>query len=248
MSNRRNPFDDAAHSDMASNPPGIYKAPRKRRRQWEKEHLSHKAVYRGVDPKLVLKVKAIAQELFVPAGEVACALIGYALRAYAVGDLSLNPRHQPYRMRMTLFPSSEAFIKYEAAARPKGGKHSAALWRVIVTWRNFQPELKQEISALASEDGLNVPLGELVSALLRFGLTAYRSDLVKLEPVQKSTSYTLKLTGPKKFVEGELDGARSRSGPGAVHDPPALRPRNRPLSRLRRKKMPGRQSLLESKK
>ncbi len=248
MSNRRNPFDAAAQTDLACNPPGIYEAPRKRRRQWEKEHLSHKAVYRGVDPKLALKVKAIAQELFVPAGEVACALIGYALRAYAVGDLSLNPRHQPYRMRMTLFPSSEAFIKYEAAARPKGGKHSAALWRVIVTWRNFQPELKQEISALASEDGLNVPLGELVSALLRFGLTAYRSDLVKLEPVQKSTSYTLKLTGPKKFVDGELDGARSRSGPGAVHDPPALRPRNRPSSRLRRKKMPGRQSLLESKK
>ncbi len=197
MSNRRNPFDDAAQSDLACNPPGIYEAlrvatPRKRKRQWEKEHLSQKAVYRGVDPKLALKVKAIAQELFVPEGEVACALIGYALRAYAIGDLSLNPRPNPYRMRMTLFPSSEAFIKYKVAARPRGGKHSAALWQVIVTWRNFPAELKQEISALASEDGLHVPLGELVSALLRFGLTAYRSDLLKLEPVQKSTTYTLK--------------------------------------------------------
>jgi hypothetical protein len=178
MSNRRNPFEAATPDPIAPAPPGIYDslrlaAPRKRKRQWEKEHLSQKAVYRGVDPKLALKVKAIAQELFVPEGEVACALIRYALCAYAVGDLSLNPRPNPYRMRMTLFPSSEAFMKYEAAARPRGGKQSAALWQVIVTWRNFPAELKQEIAALASEDGLHVPLGELVSALLRFGLTAY---------------------------------------------------------------------------
>lgn len=197
MSNRRNPFEDSAQTDLASNPPSIYDTlrlatPHKRKRQWEKEHLSQKAVYRGVDPKLALKVKEIAQELFVPAGEVAGALIGHALQAYVIGDLSLNPRPNPYRMRMTLYPSSEAFIKYEAAAKPRGGKQSEAQWQVIVTWRNFPAELKQEIAALASEDGLHVPLGELVSALLRFGLTAYRSDLLKLEPVQKSTTFTLK--------------------------------------------------------
>jgi hypothetical protein len=190
MATRRNPFEPATPDPIAPAPPILYDslrlaAPRKRKRQWEKEHLGQKAVYRGVDPKLALKVKEVAQELFVPAGEVAGALIGHALRAYALGDLSLNPRPNPYRMRRTLFPSSEAFIKYEAAARPKGGKHSAVLWQVIVTWRNFPAGLKQEIAALASEDGLHVPLGELVSALLRFGLTAYRSDLLKLEPVQK---------------------------------------------------------------
>ncbi|MBK8821866.1 MAG: hypothetical protein IPN58_04430 [Anaerolineales bacterium] len=113
MSKRRNPFETSESTPVAVHPPSIYDslrvaAPRKRNRQWEKEHQSHKVVYRGVDPKLSLKVKSIAGDLLVPSGEVARAVIEYALRGYEQGDLDLHPRPNPLRMRMTLFPSSDS--------------------------------------------------------------------------------------------------------------------------------------------
>jgi hypothetical protein len=176
--------------------PDIYEAlrvasPRKRNRQWEKQHLSRKAVYRGVDPKLAMQVKSIAASLFVPEGEVACFLLSHALQAYATGDLNLNPRPNPCRMRMTLFPQADGRNGPKSEVCPARSKKAVALWRVIVTWRCFSPELKGELAALASEDGLNVPLGELVSALLRFGLKMYEMGVLKLEPVHKTGTLTL---------------------------------------------------------
>lgn len=76
-------------------------------------------------------------------------------------------------------------------SKSKARKSPEASWRVITTWRNFSPELKRTISALASEEGLNVPIGELVSALLRYGLRAHEMGLLKLEPVEKATILTL---------------------------------------------------------
>ncbi len=118
MTKRRNPFETSEPASVAVHPPSIYDslrvaAPRKRNRQWEKEHQSHKVVYRGVDPKLALKVKSIAGDLLVPSGEVARAVIEYALRGYEQGDLDLHPRPNPYRMRMTLFPSSDSARSYD---------------------------------------------------------------------------------------------------------------------------------------
>ncbi len=76
-------------------------------------------------------------------------------------------------------------------SKSKAPKTSEAAWRVITTWRSFSPELKRTISALASEEGLNVPVGELVTALLRYGLRAHQAGLLKLEPVEKATILTL---------------------------------------------------------
>jgi hypothetical protein len=201
MSKRRNPFEPSETKTILT-PPNIYDAlrvaaPRKRNRQWEREHLHQKAVYRGVDPKLALRVKSIADDLLVPDGEVARAVIEYALRAYAMGDLNLNPRPNPYRMRMTLFPTTEIFRNYENTVKTKRRKQIEALWRVIVTWRGFPAELKKELTVLASDEVLNVPVGELITALLRFGLKAYESGLLTLEPVQKSGAFTLALEGTK---------------------------------------------------
>lgn len=178
MSKRRNPFEAPEPVPSMTIPPSIYDslrvaAPRKRNRRWEKQHQSHKAVYRGVDPKLALKVKSIAGDLLVPEGEVARAVIEYALRGYEQGDLDLHPRPNPYRMRMTLFPTSDSARAYDRPAKLSKRKQPEALWRVITTWRGFPPDLKKELTALASEDGLNVPIGELITALLRFGLKAY---------------------------------------------------------------------------
>lgn len=194
MSHRRNPF--AASNAAAIQPPSIYDtlrvaSPRKRNRRWEKEHQSQKAVYRGVDPKLALRVKTIASDLFVPEGEVARCILEYAMRAYEEGDLDLLPRPNPFRMRMTLYPSLQVSRGYPMKSKSQARKPQGASWRVITTWRSFSPELKRTISALASEEGLNVPVGELVSALLRYGLKAHEAGLLKLEPVEKATVLTL---------------------------------------------------------
>ena len=202
MSNRRNPFESSESAPILPAPPGIYETlrvaePRKRNRQWEKQHQSHKVVYRGVDPKLALQVKSIAAELLVPEGEVARAVIEYALRGYEQGDLDLHPRPNPYRIRMTLFPASDSTGSYDSPVKPAKRKQTQALWRVITTWRGFHPELKRELAALASDDGLNVPVGELITALLRFGLKAYNNGLLTLDPVQKRTTFTLAQEGIK---------------------------------------------------
>ena len=202
MTKRRNPFETSESTSVAVLPPSIYDslrvaAPRKRNRQWEKEHQSHKVVYRGVDPKLSLKVKSIAGDLLVPSGEVARAVIEYGLRGYEQGDVDLHPRPNPLRMRMTLFPSSDSARSYDRPTKLSKQKHPESLWRVITTWRGFPPELKKELAALASEDGLNVPIGELITALLRFGLKAYDNGLLKFDPVQKAGTFTLALDGTK---------------------------------------------------
>ena len=201
MNKRRSPFETSNESmPVVAAPPDLYESlrvaePRKRNRHWEKQHQSNKAVYRGVDPKLSLQVKSIAGDLCVPEGEVARAVIEHALRCYERGELDLNPRPNPYRMRMTLFPTHDSL---PMPARSKGAKQKPeVLWRVITTWRGFSPELKHELSALASDDGLNVPVGELITALLRFGLKEYQHKRLTLTPVQKRTSFTLALEGAK---------------------------------------------------
>jgi hypothetical protein len=196
MTKRRNPFEVSEPAPVAVQPPSIYDslrvaAPRKRNRQWEKEHQSHKVVYRGVDPKLSLKVKSIAGDLLVPTGDVARAVIEFSLRAYEQGDLDLRPRLNPYRLRMTLFPTADSPRSHDRPARASKRKQLERLWKVITTWRGFPPELKMELATLASEDGLNVPIGELITALLRFGLKAYDNGLLHFEPVQKTAAYTL---------------------------------------------------------
>lgn len=201
MSKRRSPFETSADpAQSVTVPPSLYESmriaePRRRNRHWEKQHQSHKVVYRGVDPKLALQVKSIAGDLLVPEGEVARAVIEHALRCYERGELGLNPRPNPYRLRMTLFPTHDAI---PVPQRSKGSKQKPeVLWRAITTWRCFPPELKSELSVLASDDGLNVPIGELITALLRFGLKEVQSGRLTLTPVQKRTSLTLSLDGAK---------------------------------------------------
>ncbi len=163
---------------------------KRRNRNWEKEHQSHKVVYRGIDPKLALKVKAIASKLAVSEGVIASAVIEFALRAYTEGELDLNPQPNPYQIRKTLLPTLHMPRDFEKPRSYGKQKTSSALWRVITTWRNFPPELRKELAALASDEELNVPVGELISALLKFGLTAYEYGLLKLEPLQKTTAFT----------------------------------------------------------
>ena len=146
-------------------------------------------VYRGVDPGYVQEVQRLASDLHVPQGEVACSILEYALHRFEEGFLYLIPRPNPNRMRMTLHPPKQTHRKNPM--KQKSTNQPQTSWRNITTWRNFSPELKRTISALASEDALNVPVGELVNALLRYGLQAHKAGLLKLEPVEKATVLTL---------------------------------------------------------
>ena len=203
MNNRRDPFHQPAGEATLPAPPDIYEnlrvaEPRKRNRRWEKEHNSHKAVYRGVDPKLALRVKELAGEYEVREGEVARFLLEYAMRAYHEGDLDLIPHPNPDRMRMTLFPVDEPMQRANLSYKPRKTRRKKSIgasWRVITTWRNFSPELKEEISDLASVAGLDVPVGELVTALLRFSLTAYELGLLVFQPVQVVTRQQVEIKG-----------------------------------------------------
>ncbi|HPO85093.1 MAG TPA: hypothetical protein PLN86_04505 [Candidatus Hydrogenedentes bacterium] len=199
MSQRRDPFASSEPVSTQLVSPTIYDSlrvaeERSRNRQWERKHQDQKVTYRGVEPKLALKVKNIAGNLHVPEGEVARAVIEHALRAYERGELDLYPRLDPNRMRMTLYPASDSA---RFSNHPKKSKHHKAGWRVITTWRGFPPALKGELSALASDAGLNVPIGELITALLRYGLHAYENGLLKLEAVPTATSFTLAGMGHK---------------------------------------------------
>lgn len=156
----------------------VYTNPLQRRnRQWDKNHQSHKVIYRGVDPKLALQVKTTAKKLRVPAGEVARAVMMYALQSYEQGELELTPRLAHDGLRNTLsFTDPFGYQKTQ-------NKKNKARWRVITTWRNFSPELKQALATMASHEVLNVPLGELITAFLRFGFQAYESQLLVLKPL-----------------------------------------------------------------
>jgi len=192
MSKRRDPFASPEATTPATSP-SMYDSlrvaeERTRNRGWERAHQDQKVTYRGVEPKLALKIKHIAGELSVPEGEVARAVIEHALRAYERGELDLYPRPDPERMRMTLYPDSDSA---RFSNRPKKSKHHKSSWRVITTWRGFPPALKGELSALASDAGLNVPIGELITALLRYGLHVYENGLFKLEAIPTATSFTL---------------------------------------------------------
>lgn len=162
---------------------------RRRSRTWERKHLDEKVAYRGVDPGYVQEVQRLASDLHVPQGEVAHSILGYALHRFEEGFLDLIPRPNPNRMRMTLRPPKPTPRKNPM--KQKSTDQPQASWRNITTWRNFSPELKRTISALASEDALNVPVGELVNALLRYGLQAHKAGLLKLKPVERATVLTL---------------------------------------------------------
>ncbi len=71
-------------------------------------HASKVHSYRGIPEQLDQQVKAIAQELKVPVGEVVRVLLEYALSAYAMGELLLNPQPRIVHTERnkTLFPDS----------------------------------------------------------------------------------------------------------------------------------------------
>ena len=179
------------HHALHQKDDGLPSSSRRRSRRWEQKHQEEKVVYRGLDLNFVRQIQQLASNLLVPQGEVARSILEYSLHRYEQGFLNLVTRPNPLRMRKTLYPLSPTSRKNQMKRKSKTTTRPEPSWRNITTWRNFSPELKRTISALASEDALNVPVGELVNALLRYGLQAHRAGLLKLEPVERATAQTI---------------------------------------------------------
>jgi hypothetical protein len=75
-----------------------------RDRRWEQQNKV--TGYRGIPPELNDELKALAEELSVPLGDVVRALLEYGLAAHKRGDLTLKPHLRIGKM--TLFPSRES--------------------------------------------------------------------------------------------------------------------------------------------
>jgi len=78
-----------------------------RNRNWEQQNKV--TGYRGIPPELNDELKALAEELSVPLGDVVRALLEYGLAAHKRGDLTLKPHLRIGKM--TLFPSSRESAK-----------------------------------------------------------------------------------------------------------------------------------------
>jgi hypothetical protein len=79
----------------------------KRDRSWEKQARQElgQVTYRGVPVELRDEITRIASELHVTTGEVARAMLEYALQAYLNGDIDLNP--VLFDGKLTLYPGGK---------------------------------------------------------------------------------------------------------------------------------------------
>lgn len=69
-------------------------------------HMNKVHSYRGIPDEVDERIKTIAKELKVPVGEIVRVLLEYALNAYNMGELLLNPQPRIVRSERnnTLFP------------------------------------------------------------------------------------------------------------------------------------------------
>lgn len=153
-----------------------------RKRTWEKAHPQKH--YRGVVPELREAVRTLAEGLEVSADEVARAFLEYGILCIERGTLRLEPR--PRAQRMTLYPFGGAGWAENGwtpqPPKPRQRKQKEITrWQAIVHYR-IPDELHQQIKALASD---YLPVGEVVSVLLKHGLESYKQGILVLNPQAK---------------------------------------------------------------
>ena len=168
--------------------------PAKRNRQWEKAHRS----YRYVNVPLVIReeVLALAEHLHVPAADVAHAFFEYGFECVDEGKLSLTAQPNPLGRKMTLFPQKQigAWEETEGPQNdfPARKKRKVERKQKSVSAISYRipPSVHTDLCSLAEE--LAVPVGDVVTILLRHGLKAYRAGRLKLTPHPVTVKMTLK--------------------------------------------------------
>ena len=168
--------------------------PAKRNRQWEKAHRS----YRYINVPLVVReeVLALAEHLHVPAADVAHAFFEYGFECVDEGKLSLTAQPNPLGRKMTLFPQKQigAWEETEGPQNdfPARKKRKVERKQKSVSAISYRipPSVHTDLCSLAEE--LAVPVGDVVTILLRHGLKAYRAGRLKLTPHPVTVKMTLK--------------------------------------------------------
>ena len=166
----------------------------KRGREWEKDHRSYS--YRGVPRDLQLAVADVAMDLQVTVDEVARYFLLQALTDYQNGDLRVAP--QLKAAKWTLFPVNgwgQAQWVDAGPNRPtaRHGKRSRKTnepkaWETFAHYR-VAPEEHEALRQVAT--AVNVPIGEVVTFFLGWGLHEYRAGRLELIPQPKATRMTL---------------------------------------------------------
>jgi hypothetical protein len=168
--------------------------PAKRNRKWEKEHRPYR--YVNVPTELREQVLALAEHLGVTVDEVARAFVEYGVECIDEEKLYLRAQPNPHGRKMTLFPKERAKGWHEtnAASREipaRKKKRSGQAKRVYPAVSYRLPEkLHDDICGLAMD--LDMPLGDVVSFLLQYGLDAYRSGKLSLKPQPLTVKMTLR--------------------------------------------------------
>jgi hypothetical protein len=174
--------------------------PRKKIKQkWKMSHHGEITTYRGIPLETHQTLINLANSLGVPVDEVVRALLEFGIAHYRSGELVLIPH--PKSQRMTLFPDGllapskpqqnwlhEAFPLPKSVNRRKKKSTESKLWEARVTYR-LPPSLKLEIKQIANTHTVGV--GELVLFFFKFGLEAFESGQLKLEPHLKVVGNTL---------------------------------------------------------
>lgn len=168
--------------------------PAKRNRKWEKEHRPYR--YVNVSVELREQVLALAEHLGVTVDEVARAFVEYVLECVDEEKLHLRAQPNPHGRKMTLFPKERAKgwqatneSPREIPARKKKRSGQAKRVYPAVSYRLLE-NVHDDIYSLAMD--LDVPLGEVVSFLLRYGLDAYRNGRLSLKPQPLTVKMTLR--------------------------------------------------------
>ncbi len=168
--------------------------PAKRNRQWEKAHRPYRYVNVPLEVREV--VLALAENLHVPANDVAHAFFEYGLDCVDEGKLQLKAQPNPFGRKMTLFPQKQAGAWEEAegpqrdipARRKKKGERNQKT--VPAVSYRIPHDVHMDLCSLAAE--LAVPVGEVVTLLLQHGLKAYRAGRLQLVPHPVAVKMTLK--------------------------------------------------------
>ena len=167
--------------------------PAKRNRKWEKEHRPYR--YVNVSVELREQVLALAEHLEVTVDEVARAFVEYGVECVDEEKLQLRAHPNPHGRKMTLFPKERAKGWQEAnespreiPARSKKRSRQAKRFYPAVSYRLLK-KVHDDICRLAMD--LGVPLGEVVSFLLQYGLDAYHSGKLSLKPQPLIVKMTL---------------------------------------------------------
>lgn len=168
--------------------------PAKRNRKWEREHRPYR--YVNVSVELREQMSALAEHLGVTVDEVARAFVEYGVECVDEEKLKLRAQPNPHGRKMTLFPKEQAKGWHEANGTPREipprkKKRTKQAKRVYpaVSYR-MPKKVHEDICRLAMD--LGVPLGDVVSFLLQYGLNAYRSGKLNLEPQPLTVKMTLR--------------------------------------------------------